>query len=129
MMCLSRWQMCVLAIVLLVGCGKSSGRVAFSGVVTHAGQPVTGTILLIPMNKGPVATTSITEGSYRFTSATGPLPGVHEVTIETTVKGQKGASAAPIQPQIWKQIRSIDAEVLFETDFVLETPATAPLAP
>ncbi len=128
-MCLARLSMSVLLLAWLVGCGKSSGRVAFSGTVTHAGQPVTGTILLTPLDQGPAATTSITEGSYLFTTATGPLPGVHEITIETTVKGQKGASAAPIQPLIWKLTRSIDAEVLFETDFALETPVTAPLAP
>ena len=126
MMWIARRPMCVLLLVLLVGCGKTSGRVTFSGTVMHAGKPVTGTILLTPLNKGPVATTSITEGSYRFTSETGPLPGVYEITIETTVKGQKGASAAPVQPLLWKQTRSIDAEVLFETDFSLETPPPAP---
>ena len=129
MMWIARLSVCLLLLASLVGCGRSSGRVAFSGRVTHAGQPVSGTILLTPTNKGPVATTSITEGSYLFTAVTGPLPGVHEITIETTVKGQKGASAAPIQPLIWKLTRSIDAEVLFETDFALETPASAPPAP
>ena len=122
-MWLTRWQMCVLAMVLLVGCGKSSGRVAFSGTVTHAGVPVTGTIRLTPSTTGPVATTSITGGAYRFTSETGPLPGVYTVMIETAVQGQKGAAAAPVQPLMWRQTRTIDAKGGFETDFALETPA------
>ena len=129
MMCLTRWQMCVLAMVLLVGCGKSSGRMAFSGTVTHAGQPVTGTIRLTPAEKGPVATTSIAGGDYRFTSETGPHPGVHEVTIETAAKGQKGASAAPVQPLIWTETTTITAEGGFKTDFDLEAPAPAAPSP
>lgn len=126
---IARQPMCVLLLVLFLGCGKSSGRVAFSGTVTHAGLQVTGTIRLTPSEKGPVATTSISGGDYRFTSETGPLPGVHEVTIETAAQGQKGASAAPVQPLTWTETVTIRVEGGFKTDFALETTSPSTPAP
>ncbi len=115
-------------ILVLAGCGESTNRLAFSGNVTVAGQPVTGAIRFSPVEAGPMAMTGIDNGKYQFTSETGPIPGDYDVVIESlpaTVK--KGATAEVVVPQEWKVTRRIEAGVEFETDFSLE-PASETVA-
>lgn len=80
------WPCCLAG---LIGCGGDSGpkRIALSGKVTQADQPVKqGAISLAPAagNRGVAANTAIKDGRYQFTSEDGPGPGPYKVTILQT---------------------------------------------
>ena len=48
-----------------------------------------------------MATTSIDSGEYHFTSENGPLPGDHDVIIESVpAAAKKGASAEAVLPLV-----------------------------
>ena len=116
--------MCWVVLFLLVGCGESSGRVALSGNVTVSGTPLTGEIRFLPDAKGPMATTEIDNGEYRFTSETGPLPGDYTVIIESvSAAAKKGATAEPVVPLEWKLTRHVEAGSENESDFTLDPDA------
>ncbi len=103
------------------GCGDSSGRVALSGTVTVSGIPVTGEIRFSPVTAGPMATTRIENGEYRFTSENGPLPSDYEVIIESVpAASKKGASAEAVLPLEWTLKRSVDARSRDDSDFLLD---------
>ncbi|HRA87583.1 MAG TPA: hypothetical protein PK992_05935 [Planctomycetaceae bacterium] len=113
--------MCWVLPFMLIGCGESSGRVAFSGNVTVSGTPLTGEIRCLPDAKGPMATTKIDNGAYQFTSETGPLPGEYTVIIESVpAAAKKGATAEPVVPLEWKLTRRIEAGSKNEADFMLD---------
>jgi hypothetical protein len=96
----------------LAGCGGSSTgpqRLAVSGAVTIAGQPVAeGSVKFVPSSgtTGPVAAAMIREGRYSLPAAEGPVGGRHEVVIElkpaaapapsatSTNSGPKGGGAS-----------------------------------
>jgi hypothetical protein len=112
---------CSGVIVGLIGCGESTGRMAFSGNVTVSGQPITGAIRYSPVDRGPMATASIENGKYRFTSETGPVPGDYDVIIESKPAiVKKGAAAEVITPQEWKVTRRVEAGSKIDADFSLE---------
>ena len=110
--------MCSVVLSALAGCGESSGRIAFSGSVTAAGLPVTGEIRFSPVETGPMATTSIDNGVYQFTSENGPFPGDYDVIIESVpAAAKKGASAESVVPLEWKLTHHIDAGSQQDTNF------------
>ena len=112
---------CCLVLCAVPGCGDSSGRVAFSGNVTVSGLPVTGEIRFSPVEAGPMATTTIENGEYHFTSENGPLPGDYDVIVESVpAAAKKGAAAESVVPLRWKLRRSIDARSNFDSSFALE---------
>jgi hypothetical protein len=112
---------CCLVLCAVPGCGDSSGRVAFSGNVTVSGLPVTGEIRFSPVEAGPMATTTIENGEYHFTSENGPLPGDYDVIIESVpAAAKKGATAESVVPLRWKLRRSINARSKFDSSFALE---------
>ena len=113
--------MCGFVLSAVPGCGNSSGRVAFSGSVTVSGTPVTGEIQFLPVVKGPMATTMIDNGEYRFTSETGPLPGDDTVIIGSVpAAARKGATPEAVVPLEWKLTRRIEAGSKIGADFLLD---------
>lgn len=80
---------CLCLIFGLMGCGSNGPtRISISGKVTRGGQPIPqGSITLTPSpgQKGMAANTSITDGTYRFTSDDGPSPGAYQATIQEVV--------------------------------------------
>ena len=113
--------MCGFVLSAVSGCGDSSGRVAFFGSVTVSDTPVTGEIRFSPVGKGPMATTMIENGEYRFTSETGPLPGDYTVIIEAVpAAAKKGATAEAVIPLQWKLTRRIEAGSKIDADFLLD---------
>lgn len=106
----------------LTGCGESSNRLAFSGSVTVDDNPVNGSIRFAPIDKGPMAMTSISKGRYNFTPATGPLPGDYNVRIELmAAAGKKGAGAEVVVPQSWTVPLRIEPDFKFSPDFPLNS--------
>jgi hypothetical protein len=75
-------------VIGVIGCGGGSTgpqRLAVSGAVTVAGQPVAeGSVKFVPSSgtTGPVAAAMIREGRYSLLAAEGPVGGRHEVVIE-----------------------------------------------
>jgi len=80
-----QWLVLACVALGLTGCGgEISKRVALSGKVTQAEQPVKqGAISLVPAegHRGPAANTAITDGRYQFNSEDGPEPGPYKVTV------------------------------------------------
>lgn len=113
--------MCGFLLSAVPGCCNSCGRVAFSGSVTVSGMPVTGEIRFSPDGKGPMATTMIDNGKYRFTSETAPLLGDYTVIIETVpAAAKKGATAEAVVPLEWKLTRRFEAGSKIDADFLLD---------
>ena len=79
--------LCVAMVSTLVGCGKSTGRLAVSGEVTLDGQAIeSGSILFQPKGEGPKVGARIKEGKYRFDTSDGPLTGEYKVEIYADAK-------------------------------------------
>ena len=118
------WLLCFCLNMGLTGCGQPSDRLAFSGSVTVDDDPVTGSIRFAPIDKGPMAMTSISNGRYNFTPATGPVPGNYNVRIELMpAAGKKGAGAELVVPQSWTVPFRIEPDVKFNPDFPLNSAA------
>ena len=68
--------------------------------------------------------TSISNGRYNFTLATGPLPGDYNVKIELlAAAGKKGAGAEVVVPRSWTVPLRIEPGVKFNPDFPLHSAA------
>lgn len=95
--------------VLLGGClsgcrlGGKDG-LPVSGQVLQAGQPVPsdGTLTLLPdpNNPAPAVTTTIEEGRFEFTTATGPRPGKYEALIQLFDPEVLLLSAPPVEEKL-----------------------------
>jgi hypothetical protein len=109
-------MMCI-ALAVVSGCGDreaSVSREAVSGTVMREGILVdSGTILFKPTSGGTAASTSITDGSYRFDKKNGPVAGTQKVEIvQFALRGD-------VPPGTPKK----DAPVLPETRFKKKMPA------
>lgn len=123
------WKFCFCLSIGLAGCGKSSERIAFSGHVSAAGELVHGTIRFVPVSHGPMAMTTVNKGEYSFTSATGPIPGDYNVTIEQMPSSaNKGAGATVVTPRKWTVSRRIEGVGSFDRDFLLGADASSQAA-
>jgi hypothetical protein len=88
----------------LCGCGRTEtgpARIAVYGKVAGPGT-VNGTISFLPAGetKGPSATASIANGSYRFDTTDGPVAGSYNVVItlrREVPKAQAGLADRPIK--------------------------------
>lgn len=93
-------QLCIV-ICCLWGCGPSDPvlqRLPVSGQVTAgANTEFNGAIRFLPDegNSGPVATTSITKGEYRFDTSNGPIAGKYRIEIVPLMEG-KGSRKLPV---------------------------------
>lgn len=70
--------------ILMAGCGGPQGpkRYAIEGTVTREDQPVdNGSIQFTPTAGGPSTMSAITDGTYKFTTQSGPTAGKHSVQI------------------------------------------------
>lgn len=72
----------------LPGCGASTkeiGRLPVSGTVVreNSDSAVNGSISFLPKEKGPAATTQITNGEYQFNQQNGPISGEYRVQVST----------------------------------------------
>lgn len=92
-------QICIVACCLW-GCGPSEPvlqRLPVSGQVTAgANTELNGAIRFLPDegNSGPVASTSITKGEYRFDTSNGPIAGKYRIEIVPLAEG-KGSRKLP----------------------------------
>lgn len=127
-----------------LGCGggpKGPTRVPVSGRVTLDGRTdVEGRVHFAPAQgvSGPVASTAVKGGAYRFSSADGPVAGAHQVVFElmptaTSAEapsnalpaapkpppGPKGGGASPFQTLIRDAVVTSDSSTL---DFDLKSP-------
>lgn len=91
----------------IVGCGggDSLERVAVSGSVTIAGEPVpNGVVRFRPVGEtqGPMANTMITNGRYEIPQDQGPVAGNYEVRVQAyedpRAAGNATASSSPAVP-------------------------------
>lgn len=91
----------------IVGCGGGDGleRVAVSGSVTIAGEPVpNGVVRFRPVGEtqGPMANTMITNGRYGIPQDQGPVAGNYEVRVQAYedpgAAGNSSASSSPAAP-------------------------------
>lgn len=105
---LLKWLALNCFVLSLIGCGGADGptRIALSGKVTQADQPVKqGAISLVPAagHRGVAANTAIKDGRYQFTREDGPGPGPYKVTIlvsftkDELMKRRQEPSAPQIQ--------------------------------
>ena len=72
------------AMLLCLGCGKSSGRQAIQGTVTLDGSPLeSGTISFFPKpgTTSPSAGSAISQGEFHIAAESGLLPGTFRVEI------------------------------------------------
>lgn len=92
-----------------IGCGgtRVENRVAVSGTVIREGSPVSGSITFLPKEetRGPAASTSIINGTFRFSVTDGPSPGSHRVVV--TALGEKNYNGKKQAPLTW----SFEAEI------------------
>ena len=76
---------CMLAPVVVAGCGKSSvwDRIPLSGTAQLDGAAFSGSICFRPTggNRGPSAITQVLDGKFEFDRQTGPVPGDHTVIL------------------------------------------------
>lgn len=109
-------MMCI-ALAVISGCGDgeaSVSREAVFGTVMREGILVdSGTILFKPTNGGTAASTSITDGSYRFDKKNGPIAGAQKVEIVQF----------PLRGDVPPGTPKKDAPVLPETRFKKKMPA------
>jgi hypothetical protein len=75
-------QLFAIALAAFVGCSDGPQRIPVKGTVSLDGQPLaTGSLLMTPLSKGPVAGCDIKDGSFVMPSERGPGPGVYRVEI------------------------------------------------
>lgn len=90
----------------IVGCGGGDGleRVAVSGSVTIAGEPVpNGVVRFRPVGEtqGPMANTMITDGRYEIPQDQGPVAGNYEVRVQAYEDpGDAGNATASSPPAV-----------------------------
>lgn len=119
-----------LAVALLMvplaisGCGRS--RVAFSGEVLRAGQPVElGFVSFQPIGErtsGPAANVPVEFGKYEFTRENGPVAGPHRVTVNVAVPSDKMKTATqqPVEATRWEFHVEVKRNGKFDADFELD---------
>jgi len=124
------------SMLFVAGCGSGKSgpeRVAVSGTVQRSGQPLSNaSISFLPKegHKGPAATTSIEEGRYRFTKATGPVAGAHRAVIrinpaksamKQVIDGEEPGNQAVSRPGgPWEFDVDVPTEDSFEKDFTVD---------
>jgi hypothetical protein len=75
-------QLLALALAAFVGCSDGPQRMPVKGTVKLDGQPLaTGSLLMTPLKKGPVAGCDIKDGRFEMSSERGPGPGEYRVEI------------------------------------------------
>lgn len=138
---LRRYARVLLLIAIGVsGCGGGSdgpARVPLSGRVTLDGNTsAEGRVRFAPAKgvSGPVASTAVQHGSYRFTRVDGPAAGAHDVVFElippesaaatrsttpATNTGPKGGGVSPFVTVIEQAVVNTDSTSL---DFDLRSP-------
>lgn len=74
-----------LVMIVSFGCGNSeSERVPVSGTITLDGKPLaSGAISFLPVGRGTSAGTTIFNGEFSITRASGPSPGRYRVEIDS----------------------------------------------
>lgn len=87
----------------LPGCGSDGpNRVALSGNVTRAGQPLeSGSLSCTPVDgqKGVAANATIAKGRYQFSGDDGPTPGSYKVLIQETLTKDESMKRRQDQPK------------------------------
>lgn len=71
-------------LALPLGCGTSSdpGRVPVAGTVTLDGRPLSdGSLVLVPLDAGPVVGATIVGGTFTISRSDGPMPGAYRVEV------------------------------------------------
>ncbi len=108
-------------LVVLPGCGSDGpSRVALSGIVTRAGQPLeSGSLSCTPApgQRGVAANATIAKGRYQFSRDDGPTPGLYKVLIQETLtkdeimkrRQDQPTSDAPVKPWV-KEITVPDSK-------------------
>ena len=89
-----------LAGLVCVGCGRAGSGLAFTGTITHNGQPVDdGKILFLPSkgSQGPAVGCAFKDGHYRIVASQGLLAGNYEVTITLGGIPKRAGSIRPIE--------------------------------
>jgi hypothetical protein len=94
---------CLLAAVLLAGCGGDRGpqRVLVSGTVTHNGKPIAnGMIRFVPVQASsvPASGAFIVDGKYTIDSHGGVPVGTHKIQIEAYRPSQNHNNPGARQP-------------------------------
>jgi hypothetical protein len=75
-------QLLALALAAFVGCSDGPQRMPVKGTVSLDGQPLaTGSLLMTPLKKGPVAGCDIKDGRFEMPGERGPGPGEYRVEI------------------------------------------------
>lgn len=75
-------QLFAIALAACVGCSEGPQRIPVKGTVSLDGQPLaTGSLLMTPLEKGPVAGCDIKDGSFEMSGERGPGPGEYRVEI------------------------------------------------
>jgi hypothetical protein len=130
---------CVFALLVLSGCGGGGGgpaRVAVSGRVTLDGRAdAEGRVRFAPAKgeAGPVASTAVKGGVYRFTTADGPVEGAHDVVFElipaeaaapsTTPSAAAGPKGGGVSPFVTIVREAVVDDTGGTVDFELQSPA------
>ena len=136
--CVLIWLAGVGIVLVIGGCQRADGpgRIAVVGSVTsQSGDPVDGTISFLPERgtKGPAATASLVDGTFKFDRKNGPVAGRYRVLVVKHLADAKykGASSSAAQanapaatsgqdPSVTEQEWSFAADVSnedFEFDF------------
>jgi hypothetical protein len=78
-----RFAILVLPVLLLVGCGGSTGGIAINGNVTYGGEPIKkGSVTFRPSDpRMPEVSAPIIDGAYQVPSQTGPQAAEYTVMI------------------------------------------------
>jgi hypothetical protein len=75
-------QLLALALAVFTGCSDGPQRMPVKGTVSLDGQPLaTGSLLMTPLKKGPVAGCDIKNGRFEMSGERGPGPGEYRVEI------------------------------------------------
>jgi len=90
----------LLLVLMLAGCGNSSGLVPVQGVLTLDGEPVDGAaVAFVPEAEGGRAAQAMTDedGSFRLetTDRVGIKPGKYKVTVFKLAEGAAKTAARP----------------------------------
>ena len=106
----------VLMATSLIGCGgsKSPARVAVHGsVMTTEGFIANGTIRFLPQpgTNGPVATTTVKDGLYRFSADDGPYPGDYKAAVNLELDHAELSKLSSLSEQAprmnWEQLVTV----------------------